>query len=130
MLTFKFENVDDEFYQLYDNKLFIDWCIYNELIEEKKRNDEPEDIDTDETNIYNKKLWNNFVIKYQFLKNGKIKPPECDVSSEIFSEITTNFKINKQFPFDNDTYLGDTARKPLETHEQYLKKQKDMLFNL
>ena len=85
----------DEFFQLHDNNVFIDWCIYNELIEDKSRNVQPEDQDTVETININKQLWNMFVIKYQIIKNkNAINAREDSVISELLKKIQTDFTKN------------------------------------
>ncbi len=70
MLSFHFKKTTDKFYKLHDNNVFIDWCIYNELIEDKNRNDQKKFSNPkNRSKSDSKKLWNKILIRYEVIKN-------------------------------------------------------------
>jgi hypothetical protein len=105
MKSFNFKNTSDEFYELSDNNVFIDWCIYNELIEDKCRNDQKKRLKND-----NKKLWNKMLIRYEVIKHGYdlSTAPSVDVIlTELLKRILVNTEKNTREYSFNDQTLGN-----------------------
>ena len=106
MIAFNLKTASTAFFELHDKSIFIDYCIYNDLIAQKSNVHNQLKFDEMDKHEYecNKKLWNTLVMRYQIVKNKHYMTREQNgILSELYEKIKQDCKKNTQFSFDGYT---------------------------